>query len=155
MRLTAFYMSRDRVLSLIHEQQLPMQVRSALQGQDVAQATAVLSGAVGKYILGAVASGGVKTLPQLAFDGTLKEGLPFIYNGHLSRKGFGATNKTLALSMTEKLDHPLDGRKLVLEFSKNGLINATAYTRVSGSTRLFVFAYLPRWTPKRFVLFHM
>ena len=141
-RLTAFYLSRDRALSLVDVQSLPTHVLASLQGQDVTMATAILSNAVGAYLLDAITAGGVKTLQELAFAGTLKPGAPFIYNGHFSGKGFGADNKKSALTLTEKLDEPLLGKKLVIDFSKNGLVNDTAYIRMSGSTRLFAFGYV-------------
>lgn len=141
-RLMAFYLSRDRVLELLNTQRLPAHVLAALQGQDVQLSAAILSNAVGSYLLQAIAAGRVKTLPQLAFEGCLREGAPFIYNGHVTGKGFAAANKSPALSLTEKLDEPLAGKKLVFEFSKNGLVNDTAYTRMSGSTRLFAFGYI-------------
>lgn len=103
---------------------------------------AILSNAVGTYLLQAIAAGQVKTLPQLAFAGELREGVPFIYYGHVTGKGFGAANKSSALSLTEKLDEPFAGAKLVFEFSKSGLVNDTAYSRMSGSTRLFAFGYV-------------
>jgi hypothetical protein len=141
-RLTAFYLSRDRVLGLLNHQCLPAHVMAALQGQDVQMSSAILSNAVGAYIFQLIATGKVKTLTQLAFEGSLRESVPFIYNGHLSGKGFAAANKSQALSLTEKLDQPLDGKKLVFDFSKNGLVNDTAYTRLSGSTNLFAFGYI-------------
>lgn len=141
-RLTAFYLSRDRILGMLNTQRLPAHVLAALQGQDVQLSAAILSNAVGSYLLQMIAAGKVKTLPQLAFEGCLREGTPFIYNGHVTGKGFAAANKSPALSLTEKLDEPLAGRKLVFEFSKNGLVNDTAYTRMSGSTRLFAFGYI-------------
>jgi len=141
-RLTAFYLSRDRVLGLLNTQRLPAHVLAALQGHDVQLSAAILSNAVGSYLLQAIAAGRVKPLPQLAFEGCLQEGVPFIYNGHVIGKGFAATNKSPALSLTEKLDEPLAGKKLVFEFSKNGLVNDTAYTRMSGATRLFAFGYI-------------
>lgn len=141
-KLTAFYLSRDRVLGLLNSQHLPAHVLAALQGHDIQMSTAILSNAVGSYLLQTITAGKVKTLPQLAFEGELKEGVPFIYNGHVSGKGFAAANKTSALSLTEKLDEPLANQKLVFEFSKNGLVNDTAYTRMSGSTRLFAFGYI-------------
>lgn len=140
--LTAFYLSRDRVLGLLNTQRLPAHVLAALQGQDVQLSAAILSNAVGSYLLKAIAAGGVKPLPQLAFEGCLREGISFIYNGHFTGKGFARANKSHALSLTEKLDGPLAGKKLVFEFSKNGLVNDTAYTRMSGSTRLFAFGYI-------------
>lgn len=141
-KLSTFYLSRDRVLGLLDAERLPAHMLSALQGQDVTMASAILSGPVGSYLLDAVASGGIKTLQQLAFEDALRPGIPFIYNGHFFGKGFGDRNKTPALTLTEKLDEPLKGYKLVFEFSKNGLVNDTAWTRLSGSTRLFAFGYV-------------
>ncbi|RCW65095.1 methyltransferase [Pseudorhodoferax soli] len=103
---------------------------------------AILSNAVGRYLMAAISDGHVKTLPQLAFTGELREGAPFIYYGHVYGKGFGVANKTPALSLSEKLDAPLEGKRLLVEFSKGGLANSTAYVRLSGSTRLFVFGYI-------------
>jgi hypothetical protein len=141
-RLTAFYLSRDRVLGLLDAERLPPHVLAALQGQDVKMASAILTNSVGTYLLQAIASGAVKTLQQLAFEGGLQPGAQFIYNGHVSGGGFGYRSKTRALTLTEKLDEPLPGRKLVLEFSKTGLVNDTASIRMAGSTRLFVFGYI-------------
>lgn len=141
-RLAAFYLSRDRVLGLLDAEHLPAHVLAALQGQDVSMASAILTNAVGRYLLEAIAAGRVKTLQQLAFDGSLKPGTPFIYDGHFYGKGFAYSNKTPALTLTEKLDEPLAGKKLVFEFSKDGLVNDTAYTRMSGSTRLFAYGYI-------------
>lgn len=141
-KLVAFYLSRDRALGLLNPQHLPAHVMAALQGHDIQMSTAILSNAVGSYLLKAISAYKVKTLPQLAYEGGLKEGTPFIYNGHFTGKGFGAANKTSALSLIEKLDEPLAGKKLLFEFSKNGLVNDTAYTRMSGSTRLFAFGYI-------------
>ncbi|WP_208453531.1 MULTISPECIES: methyltransferase [Burkholderia] len=141
-KLTAFYLSRDRVLGLLTLQHLPAHVMAALQGHDIQMSAAILSNVVGSYLLQTITAGRVTTLPQLAFEGKLKEGVSFIYNGHVTGKGFAVANKTPALSLTAKLDEPLSGRKLVFEFSKNGLVNDTAYTRMSGSTRLFAFGYI-------------
>ena len=68
-RLTAFYLSRDRVLGLLGAERLPAHVLAALQGQDVVMTSAILSNSVGSYLLEAMARGGVKTLQQLAFEG--------------------------------------------------------------------------------------
>ena len=141
-RLSAFYLSRDRVLGLIGVQNLPAHVLAALQGKDVAMSSAILSNVLGSYVLDAIAAGGVKTLQKLSFEGPLRAGTQFIYNGHFYGSGFGDRNKSPALTLTEKLDEPLAGRKLVFEFSKNGLLNVTASTRMSGSTRLFAYGYI-------------
>jgi hypothetical protein len=105
-------------------------------------ASAVLSNTIGTYLVDAIATRGVKTLQELAKEQRLAPGAQFIYNGHVYGKGFAASNKGSALRLTETLDEPLRGVKLVFDFSKSGLVNATAYTRLSGSTRLFAFGYI-------------
>lgn len=144
--LVAFYMSRDRVLSLLDRSTLPSLYRQALLGLNVPMASALLSSDVGTHVLQSIANGGIRTLQQMAVDGSLAEGMPFIYNGHFFGKGFAFRNKSPALTLTEKLDAPLDGKRLVLEFSKSGLLNDTAYSRMSGSTRLFAYAYVTEIT---------
>ena len=109
-------------------------------------AAAILSNAVGSYVLGAIASRGAKTLHELAADNAVQPGTAFIYNGHFYGKGFGYSNKGPALTLTEKLAEPLEGKKLVLEFAKDGLVNETAFTRMSGPTTLFAFAYITEVT---------
>lgn len=140
--LATYYLSRDRVLGLLQIDQLPAHVLAALKGEDVAMSSAILSNAVSAYLIDAIAGGRIKTLPQLAFEGRLQAGVPFIYDGHFYGKGFAARNNTSALSLSENLDDPLPGKKLVVEFSKNNLVNSTACTRMQGSTRLFVFGYI-------------
>ena len=61
-KLMAFYLSRDRVLSLIDTDKLPPLHLQALQGVDVPMATAILTNAVGAHFLQAIASSGVRTL---------------------------------------------------------------------------------------------
>lgn len=141
-RLVTYYLSRDRVLGLLQVDHLPAHVLAALQGQDVLMASAILSNAVGQYIVDAIASGNIKTLPQLTFENRLQAGVPFIYDGHVYGKGFAERNKTPMLSLNEKLDEPLAGKQLVVEFSKGNLVNDTASTRMKGSTRLFIFGYI-------------
>lgn len=141
-KLTAFYLSRDRVLGLLDTQRLPGQVVAALQGQSTAMSSAILSNVVGTHLLQAISAGSVKTLQQLAFEEGLHPGAVFIYDGHFYGKGFAYSNKSPALSLSEKLDEPLEGKSLIFEFAKDGLVNETAYTRMSGSTRLFAFGYI-------------
>ncbi|WP_323517469.1 hypothetical protein [Xanthomonas nasturtii] len=141
-QLVTYYLSRDRLLGLLQVDRLPAHVLAALQGQDVLMASAILSNAVGQYLVDAIAHGNVKTLPQLTFENRLQAGVPFIYDGHTYGNGFSQRNKTPLLSLREKLDGPLIGKQLVVEFSKGNLVNDTAMTRMQGSTRLFVFGYI-------------
>lgn len=143
LRLTAYYLSRDRVLGLLDVERLPAHVLAVLQGRDVAMSSGILSNLVGTHVIDAIRAGAIKTLTQLAFDGELKAGVQFIYEGHASGKGFAYANKAPHRSLTEKLDPPLAGQKLVVEFSKNGLLNDTASTRLSGSVgNIFIFGYV-------------
>ena len=92
-RLMAFYLSRDRVLSLLDTEKLPPLHLQALQGAGVPMATAILTNAAGAHLLQAIAAGNVRTLQQLAVDGSLRQGVQFIYNGHFYGKGFGVDYK--------------------------------------------------------------
>lgn len=148
-RLTAYYLSRDRVLGLLDVERLPAHVLAVLQGHDVVMSSAILSNTVGAHVIDAIRSGGIRTLPQLAFEDGLKPGAPFIYEGHVHGKGFAHTNRSPALSLSEKLNEPLPGKKLVVEFSKNGLVNETASSRLSGSVaHIFVYGYITEIEPE-------
>lgn len=142
MKLMSFYLSRDRVLALLHNQQLPSYVRMALQGQHVSMASAILSNELGAYVLDAITTSSIKTLDQLERDGQLAEGSLFMHYGQVSGKGFSWANKTPALCLTGRLEYALAGKKLIVDFTKSGLINDTAYTRMQGLTRLFIFGYV-------------
>jgi hypothetical protein len=98
----AFYLSRERVLELLNPANLPAHIVMALESQDVQMVAAIRSNAVGSYLLHAIAAGRVKTVPQLAFEGSLSEGAQFIYNGHVTGKGFGANNTTPTVSGTHR-----------------------------------------------------
>ncbi|MNJ11264.1 hypothetical protein D3C77_54330 [compost metagenome] len=142
MQLVTFYLSRDRVLALLHNQRLPSSMKMALRGHDVSMASAILSNEVGAYVMEAITTSSIKTLDQLERDGQLAEGVPFIHYGPVVGKGFSWANKTPALSLTGKLEYALEGKKLVVDFSKAGLVNDTAYARMQGLTRLFIFGYV-------------
>lgn len=141
-QLVTYYLSRDRVLGLLEIDRLPAHVLAALQGQDVFMPSAILSSIVGQYLVDAIARGDIRTLPQLAFENRLQAGVPFIYDGHAYGNGFGPRNKSQILRLREKLDEPLAGKQLVVEFSKGNLVNDTAWTRLQGSTRIFIFGYI-------------
>jgi hypothetical protein len=105
--------------------------------------SAILSNTLGPHVVSNIAKGGIKTIQQLDATGELQVGKPFIYEGHFYSRGFSASNKTNQLSLYEKLPQPFEGITLTLDFSKNGLTNDTAYTRLSGSVaKLFTYAYI-------------
>src|SRR5580658_411012 len=141
-KIIAYYVSRDRVMTLLNLSTLPKSLLSCLQGKEVPLASAILSNSLGVHLFSGFHQARPRTLQDLYFSGGLESGTPFIYNGHFYGKGFSLANKTTALSLHEQLEEPLRGKSLVLEFSKNGLVNDTAYSRLSGSTRLFAYAYI-------------
>jgi hypothetical protein len=148
-RLTAYYLSRDRVLGMLDVERLPAHLLAALQGRDVAMSSGILSNLVGAHVIDTIRIGRIQTLTQLAFDGEIKAGVQFIYEGHAYGKGFEYANKSPQRSLTEKLDPPLAGQKLVVEFSKNGLLNDTASTRLSGSVgNIFIYGYVTEVGPE-------
>jgi hypothetical protein len=141
-KLHTYYISAARVLSLLKPASVPPHVLAALRGDDVDMRSAVLSNSLGEYLFPAIAGQGVKTLQQLAIENKLERGAHFIYDGHVHGKGFGAANRGPALQLSKKLDGLLEEKTLLVEFAKDGLVNQTAYTRMSGSTNLFLFAYI-------------
>ncbi|WP_439870308.1 methyltransferase [Pseudomonas syringae] len=141
-KLLAYYLSCERVLNLIDNQGLPFHVQQSLLGLPVSMSSAILSNDVGAYVLKAISRGEIKTLQELQMDGGVRQGQSFIYNGKLRGKGFGFNNKTPALEMSTILPFPLENVKFSLEFSRSGLVNDTAYTRLSGPSNIFVFAYV-------------
>ena len=147
LRLIAFYLSCDRVMSLVNGRKMSPHIFNALKGMDIPMRTAILSNELGRIVFEAISSGRVLTLQQLAIKDSLQKGIPFIYSGHFYGKGFGGSNRTPHLSLSERLDGPLEGKRLILEFSKDSLINETAYSRLGGSTHLFSWAYVADITP--------
>ena len=97
-------------------------------------------------MLDTIASGGAKTLQELAAENAVHPGQHSFTTAISYGKGFGYSNKRPALTLTEKLAEPLRGKKLVLEFLKEGLVNQAAYARMSGSTSVFAFAYITKVT---------
>jgi hypothetical protein len=121
---------------------LPAQILQALQLPDLTQSRIVLSNMLGPRLLDYLRSENVLPFHRLAVEGRLSPGVPFTYQGHLYGKGFGARNRTPLVSLSENVSDVLPGKKLQIDFSKSGIMNETAYTRLSGSTNLFAFCSL-------------
>ena len=72
-------------------------------------------------MLDTIASGGAKTLQELAAENAVHPGQHSFTTAISYGKGFGYSNKRPALTLTEKLAEPLRGKKLVLEFLREAL----------------------------------
>jgi hypothetical protein len=111
----------------------------ALSNSDSQTSRVFLANALGPKMIEYLQDAKVMPLHRLAIERQLRPGIPFTYQGHFYGKGFGAANKTPHVSLSAKLGDVVPGKKLNVEFSKNGIITDTAYTRLSGSTNLFAF----------------
>lgn len=138
----AWYVSTPRLLELVGLDMLPPEMQRALLAPDSQSSRVILANALGPQLIEYLQSAEVMPLHRLAVEGQLRPGIPFTYHGHLYGKGFGVDNRTPHVSLSENLGDILPGKKLVIHFSKNGIITDTAYTRLSGSTNLFAFCSL-------------
>jgi hypothetical protein len=135
----SWYVSTQRLLELLGENQLQPQVALALHSPNSHPSKVVLANLLGPQLLGFLRTEGIHPFHRLAAEGRLVPGARFTYQGHFYGKGFGATNRTPLVSLSENVSDVLPGMKLVIEFSKGGLVTDTAYSRLSGSTNLFAF----------------
>lgn len=135
----SWYVSTQRLLELLDVQRLPPQIMQALQSPDPQSSRVVLANLLGPQLLKFLRAEGVLPFYRLVAEGGLKPGVRFTYQGHFYGKGFGASNRTPHVSLYENVVDILPGKKLVIEFSKSGIVTDTAYTRLSGSTNLFAF----------------
>ena len=138
----AWYVSNHRLLELLDISSLPPQILQALQSPNPAQSKFILANLLGPQLLSYLRKENIYPLPRLAAQGLLRSGVPFTYQGHFYGKGFGASNKTPHVSLSENINEIVPGKRLLIEFSKSGLVTDTAYTRMSGSTNLFAFCSL-------------
>ena len=140
--IRAWYVSPQRLLELFDLNQLPPHVAQALQSPDPAQSRMVLANLLGPQLLDYLRTERVFPFYRLAAEGRLSPGVRFTYQGHFYGKGFGERNRISLVSLSENVSDILPGKKLQVDFSKNGLVTETAYTRLSGSTNLFAFCSL-------------
>ena len=138
-RIRAWYLSTPRLLELLDLQRLPPQIEHALRWPDAPLNKAVLANMFGPTILDFLQQENILPFYRLAIEQQLRKGVPFTYEGHFYGKGFGVRNRTSLLSLSEDVNEVLPGKRLLIEFSKSGLVTDTAGTRLSGSTNLFVF----------------
>ena len=135
----SWYVSTQRLLEFLDERQLPPQVAQALHSPNSQPSKIILANLLGPQLLGFLRTEGIHPFHRLAAEGKLAPGVRFAYQGHFYGKGFGAANRTPLVSLSEDVSDVLPGMKLVIEFSKSGLVTDTAYSRLSGSTNLFAF----------------
>jgi hypothetical protein len=140
--IRAWYVSPLRLLELLDVSKLPPQICHALSNSKSGIngfAGGILANFVGPHILESIRKQRILPFHLLAIQGKLVPGTSFIYQGHLYGKGFGETNRTKQVSLSENVDDILPGRKLVIEFSKDGLTTETAKTRLNGSVNMFAY----------------
>lgn len=145
--IRAWYISTTRILELLDDT-TPFEIQRALESPNFYQGRAILANTLGPTLLEYLKRARVSPIQQLALDGGLRAGVPFTYQGHFYGKGFGMSNKSNQLSLAEDLGDIVPGKRLIVEFSKGGLLTDTAYSRLGGSTNLFAFCSIAEITDK-------
>jgi hypothetical protein len=135
----SWYVSNQRLLELLDMRKMPQQIMQALRSPDSASSRVVLANLLGPQLLNFLRTEKILPFHRLAAEGRIAPGVKFTYQGHFYGKGFGASNHTRFVSLSENVGDILHGKKLRIDFSKNGLVTDTAYTRLSGSKNLFAF----------------
>lgn len=147
-QIRSWYVSTSRLIELLDIDNLPPLIQRALESPNEAHSKSILANVFGQHLLPYFKDEAIFPLYRLIAEGRLKAGVRFTYQGHFYGKGFGASNRTPHVSLSENISEVLDGKKLLIEFTKNGLVTDTAYTRLSGSTNLFVFCTVTELTDK-------
>jgi hypothetical protein len=134
-----WYLSTQRMLELVDLASVPPRILGALQSPDPAESRSILANMVGQYLWAHIERAGVQPLYRLIAEGHLAPGIQFVHQGGFVGKGFGLSNRSPSVSLSTSLSDVLPGKKLTVEFSKNGLLTDTAYSRLSGSSNVLVF----------------
>jgi hypothetical protein len=100
----------------------------------------LMANALGPQLLEFLQADGTLPLYRLIAEDRLKPGVRFTHQGRFCGKGFGRSNRTAHVHLSADVAEILPGRRLLIEFSKSGIVTDTAYTRLSGSTNLFTFS---------------
>lgn len=135
----SWYVSTQRLLELLDLRKIPPQIMQALQSPNPASSRIVLANLLGPQLLDFLRAEKILPFYRLAAEGRIAPGVRFTCQGHFHGKGFGTSNRKPLVSLWENVDDILPGKKLLINFSKSGIVTDTAYTRLSGSTNLFVF----------------
>lgn len=138
--IRAWYASTQRLLELLDVTLLPPQILYALQSPNPASSKVILANLFGPQLLAFLRKEQIHPFHRLVVQDRLTPGVRFTYHGHFYGKGFGAANRTPLVSLSEDVNEILPGKKLLIEFSKSGLITDTAYSRLSGSIKS-IFAF--------------
>lgn len=146
--IRAWYSSIPRLMELLDVAKLPPNIQTALLSPDSASSKIVLANIMGTELLNYLRKHEIHHFYRIVAENRLKIGMRFTYQGHFYGKGFGASNHTPLVSLSENIQEILPGKKLLIEFSKSGLITDTAYSRLSGSTNLFTFCTVTEITDK-------
>jgi len=137
--IRAWYVSTQRLLELLDINSLPPHILHALQAPSPSFSKGVLANLLGPHLLAFLRREQIHQFYRLVAQNRLAPGIPFTYQGHFYGKGFRASNRTPLVSLSENVSEVLPGKKLLIEFSKGGLVTDTAYSRLGGSTNLFAF----------------
>lgn len=134
-----WYLSTQRTLELIDPKTIPPMFVDALRSPDPANSRALLANMIGPHLWEHIVDSGVHALYRLIAENRITQGTRFIHQGHFTGKGFGLSNKGSLVSLSANISDALPGKKLVIDFSKSGLLTDTAYSRLGGSTNVLAY----------------
>jgi len=137
--LRCWYVSIVRMLELVSAKGSNSQELYALQNSNEQWSRIFLANTFGKSLLEEIERRMVPPLQSLAAEGRIQKGQDFILNSTYQGKGFGASNRGQSVSLSSNISEFSDRKKLLIEFSKSGLITDTAYSRLNERANLFVY----------------
>lgn len=137
--IRVWYASTQRLLELLKATRFTPAVLQAIQSTNPLSSKILLASLIGPQLLDYLRAENIHPLYRLVAEGRLSRGVSFTYQGHFYGNGFGVANRTPLVSLSENISEIMPGKKLLLEFSKDGLISDTAYSRLRGSINLFAF----------------
>ena len=97
-------------------------------------------------MLDTIASGGAKTLQELAAENAVHPGTAFIYNGDFLWQRLRIFQQKACVDIDREIGRAVEGKEVSLRILKRGLVNQAASARMSGSTNVFAFAYITKVT---------
>ena len=111
--IRAWYASIPRLMELFDIIKLPHNIRTALLTPDTASSKIVLANIMGTELLNYLREKRIHHFYRIVAENRLKPGIRFTYQGHFYGKGFGASNRTPLVSLSENIDEIIPGKKFI------------------------------------------
>lgn len=137
--MRCWYISISRILELVRAKGPDSEELLALQNFDHQWSRMFLANIFGRSLLQEIERRMVPPLQSLAAEGRIRRGQDFILSSLYQGKGFGSSNRGQSISLSSNVSQFSDQKRILIEFSKSGLITDTAYSRLGERANLFVY----------------